>query len=73
MPRAVREVTVSTVITAPREEIFDFVCDLAARPAFTDHYMRDFRLARVNSVGVGAACPASACRLRKSALSRPLR
>jgi uncharacterized protein YndB with AHSA1/START domain len=52
----VREVTVSTVITAPREEIFDFVCDLAARPAFTDHYMRDYRLARVNPVGLGAAC-----------------
>jgi uncharacterized protein YndB with AHSA1/START domain len=55
MARAVREVTVSTVITAPREEIFDFVCDLAARPAYTDHFMRDYRLARVNPVGLGAA------------------
>jgi uncharacterized protein YndB with AHSA1/START domain len=51
----VREVTVSTVISAPREEIFDFVCDLAARPAYTDHFMRDYRLARVNPVGQGAA------------------
>jgi uncharacterized protein YndB with AHSA1/START domain len=51
----VREVTVSIVISAPREQVFDFVCDLAARPAYTDHYMRDYRLARVNSVGVGAA------------------
>jgi uncharacterized protein YndB with AHSA1/START domain len=51
----VREVTVSTVISAPREQVFDFVCDLAGRPAFTDHYMRDYRLARVNPVGVGAA------------------
>jgi uncharacterized protein YndB with AHSA1/START domain len=50
-----REVTVSTVISAPREDVFDFVCDLAARPAYTDHYMRDYRLARVNPVGVGAA------------------
>ena len=50
-----REVTVSTVISAPREQIFDFVSDLAARPAFTDHFMRDYRLARVNSVGLGAA------------------
>jgi uncharacterized protein YndB with AHSA1/START domain len=50
-----REVTVSTVISAPREAIFDFVTDLAARPAFTDHYMRDYRLARVNAVGLGAA------------------
>jgi uncharacterized protein YndB with AHSA1/START domain len=51
----VREVTVSTVISAPREEVFDFVCDLAGRPAFTDHYLRDYRLARANPVGVGAA------------------
>jgi uncharacterized protein YndB with AHSA1/START domain len=51
----VRQVTVSTVISAPREEIFDFICDLAARPAYTDHFMRDYRLARVNPVGLGAA------------------
>jgi uncharacterized protein YndB with AHSA1/START domain len=51
----VRQVTVSTVISAPREQIFDFVCDLAARPAYTDHFMRDYRLARVNPVGIGAA------------------
>lgn len=50
-----REVTVSTVISAPREEVFDFVCDLAGRPAYTDHYMHDYRLARVNPVGQGAA------------------
>jgi uncharacterized protein YndB with AHSA1/START domain len=50
-----REVTVSVVISAPREEVFDFVSDLAARPAYTDHYLHDYRLARVNAVGVGAA------------------
>jgi len=50
-----RQVTVSTVISASREEIFDFVADLAARPAFSDHYLRDYRLARVNPVGKGAA------------------
>lgn len=50
-----REVTVSTVISAPRVQVFDFVCDLAARPAYSDHYMRDYRLARVNPVGRGAA------------------
>jgi uncharacterized protein YndB with AHSA1/START domain len=55
MAGAVRQVTVSTVISAPREDVFDFVCDLAARPAFTDHYLRDYRLARVNPVGLGAA------------------
>jgi uncharacterized protein YndB with AHSA1/START domain len=51
----VREVTVSTVISAPREQLFDFVVDLAGRPAYTDHFMRDYRLARANSVGKGAA------------------
>jgi uncharacterized protein YndB with AHSA1/START domain len=51
----VREVSVSTVISAPRESVFDFVNDLAGRPAYTDHYLRDYRLARVNPVGEGAA------------------
>jgi uncharacterized protein YndB with AHSA1/START domain len=50
-----REVTVSAIISAPREDVFDFVCDLAARPAYTDHFMEDYRLARVQPVGVGAA------------------
>ena len=50
-----RQVTVSTSISAPREQVFDFVVDLAARPAFSDHYFEDFRLARANAVGLGAA------------------
>jgi uncharacterized protein YndB with AHSA1/START domain len=50
-----REVIVSTIISAPREDVFDFVCDLAGRPAYTDHFMDDYRLARVQPVGVGAA------------------
>jgi uncharacterized protein YndB with AHSA1/START domain len=50
-----REVTVQTVISAPRDEVFDFVSDLAGRPAWTDHYMHDYRLARINTVGEGAA------------------
>jgi uncharacterized protein YndB with AHSA1/START domain len=51
----VRQVTVHTSISAPREEVFDLVADLAARPAYTDHYLKDYRLARVNSYGMGAA------------------
>jgi hypothetical protein len=50
-----REVTVDTVISAPREPIFDFVADLSLRPAYSDHYLKDFRLARANPVGKGAA------------------
>lgn len=50
-----REVTVSATISAPREQVFDFVCDLSVRPSFADHFMEDYRLARVQPVGVGAA------------------
>lgn len=50
-----RPFTVHASIAAPREVVFDFVADLAARPAFSDHYMLDFRLAHPRSSGVGAA------------------
>lgn len=49
-----RQVTVETVITAPREDVFDFVGDLSLRPSFADHYLKDYRLARANPVGKGA-------------------
>ena len=45
----------SAVISAPREDLFDFVADLTNRPAYADHYLKDFRLARANPVGIGAA------------------
>ncbi len=48
-------VTVETVISAPREAVFDFVGDLANHVAFTDHFVREFRLARARSDGLGAA------------------
>jgi hypothetical protein len=50
----VRPVTSRVTISAPREEIFDFVADVANRIAFCDNYLKDFRLTRVNSYGVGA-------------------
>ena len=47
---------VSTRITidAPREVVFELLCDLSARPAFTDHFLTDYRLLRVDPVGPGA-------------------
>jgi uncharacterized protein YndB with AHSA1/START domain len=51
----VRQVTVETHISAPRDDVYDFVADLAGRPAFTDHYVEDYRLARMDPVGKGAA------------------
>src|SRR3954470_21438041 len=50
-----RQVTVDVHISAPREEIFDFVADLGGRPAWTDHYLKDYRLARPNPYGLRAA------------------
>jgi hypothetical protein len=41
-------------IDAPRARAFDFVRDLANRPAFTDHFLGDFHLLRSESAGVGA-------------------
>lgn len=48
-------VTVETLISAPREEVFDFVGDIANHVAFIDHFASDFRLARARSGGLGAA------------------
>jgi len=47
-------VSVSTDVDAPRERVFDFVADLANRPSFTDHFISDFHLNRIESAGVGA-------------------
>jgi|SRR6185369_3504045 len=41
-------------IDAPREQIFATLLDLAARPSFTDHFLTDFHLTRIDPVGVGA-------------------
>src|SRR5919108_2131899 len=50
-----RQVTVDVHISEPREDVFDFIADLAGRPAWTDHYLKDYRLARPNPFGLGAA------------------
>lgn len=50
-----RPVFASVSIDAPRERIFELLCDLSARPAFTDHFLTEYRLARINAVGPGAA------------------
>jgi uncharacterized protein YndB with AHSA1/START domain len=47
-------VTVSTTIGRPREEVFDYLVDVANHLEFSDHYMKDFRLLRVESRGRGA-------------------
>lgn len=47
-------VTATITIDAPRERVFDYLQDLANHPAFTDHYLTDWRLTREDSVGRGA-------------------
>ncbi|HEY0515917.1 MAG TPA: SRPBCC family protein [Solirubrobacteraceae bacterium] len=47
-------VSVSIVISAPREQVFDYLQDIANHPAFTDHYLVDWHLTRLDSVGRGA-------------------
>jgi uncharacterized protein YndB with AHSA1/START domain len=45
---------VSIIVGAPRERVFDYLCDIANHPAFTDHYLVDWHLTRIDSVGRGA-------------------
>src|SRR5271168_4200267 len=47
-------VSVSTVISAPRERVFDYLQDIANHAEFTDHYLVDWHLTRIDSVGKGA-------------------
>ncbi len=47
-------VTVSVVIDAPRERVFDYLQDIANHPEFTDHYLVDWHLTREDPVGRGA-------------------
>lgn len=47
-------VTVSTVISAPREQVFAYLQDIANHPEFTDHYLVDWHLTREDSIGLGA-------------------
>jgi uncharacterized protein YndB with AHSA1/START domain len=50
-----RPVTAKITIDAPREQVFEIISDLAYRPAFCDHFAKEFRLQRLDSKGVGAA------------------
>jgi uncharacterized protein YndB with AHSA1/START domain len=47
-------VTVSTTISKPREEVFEYLADIANHPEFTDHYLVDWHLTRENPYGQGA-------------------
>jgi len=41
-------------IARPREEVFEYLADIANHPEFCDHYLTDWHLTREDSYGVGA-------------------
>ena len=47
-------VTVSVSIDRPREEVFAYLVDIANHSEFTDHYLVDWRMTRVETAGRGA-------------------
>ena len=50
----VHPLTVSIIVGAPREQVFDYLSDIANHPEFTDHFLVDWHLTRIDSVGLGA-------------------
>ncbi|MBS1881129.1 MAG: SRPBCC family protein [Actinobacteria bacterium] len=47
-------VSAEVEVDASREEAFALLADLSLRPSFTDHFLTDFRLLRIDPVGLGA-------------------
>jgi uncharacterized protein YndB with AHSA1/START domain len=47
-------VTRSITIDRPREEVFEYLADIANHQEFSDHYLKEWRLTRVDSYGRGA-------------------
>ena len=50
-----RPVSAHTTIDAPREVVFERLLDLSLRPSFTDHFLDELRLQRIEPYGVGAS------------------
>jgi uncharacterized protein YndB with AHSA1/START domain len=47
-------ISLTISIDAPRERVFDFICDLGIRESWIDHFASDYRLERIETRGVGA-------------------
>jgi uncharacterized protein YndB with AHSA1/START domain len=47
-------VSASVTIGRPRQEVFAYLSDIANHAEFSDHYLKDWRLTRIDSVGRGA-------------------
>lgn len=46
--------TVTATISRPREEVFEYLADIANHAEFCDHYLVDWHLTRENPYGLGA-------------------
>jgi uncharacterized protein YndB with AHSA1/START domain len=47
-------ISLTISIDAPREHVFDFICDLGIRQSWIDHFASDYRLERIEARGLGA-------------------
>jgi uncharacterized protein YndB with AHSA1/START domain len=47
-------VSVEVIVARPREEVFEYLADIANHAEFFDHYLVEWRLTREDSYGVGA-------------------
>ncbi len=47
-------VSAAVEIDVPRQVAFAELCDLSRRPSFTDHFISDLHLTRIDPVGLGA-------------------
>jgi uncharacterized protein YndB with AHSA1/START domain len=47
-------VSAEVEVDAPREAVFALLTDLSVRPSFTDHFLTNFHLTRIDPVGIGA-------------------
>jgi uncharacterized protein YndB with AHSA1/START domain len=46
--------SVSTTIARPREQVYEYLADIANHAEFTDHYLVDWHLTRIDPYGPGA-------------------
>ena len=47
-------ITLSVTIARPREEVFEYLADIANHAEFNDHFLVDWRLTREDTYGYGA-------------------
>jgi uncharacterized protein YndB with AHSA1/START domain len=54
LARAMQPITLSTTVGRPREDVFEYLADIANHPEFLDHLAEEWRLTRIDSYGRGA-------------------